>query len=172
MLLVFAFIFNVDAQSKKQKKKIKKAYKALEDTRVALLEKDSSMQALFNDSYGYVIFPNIGKAGFGVGGAVGYGIVFEQGAKVGAAKLGQLSIGFQAGGQSYREVVFFENTEAMQRFKENNVELSAQVSAVAAASGASADAKYVEGVVVITDSIGGLMYEASVGGQKFEYFKD
>ena len=90
---------------------------------------------------------------------------------VGMAKLSQLSIGFQAGGQAYREVIFFKSKKEMDRFKENRVELSAQVSAVAAASGASANAKYVEGVMVFTMQKGGLMYEASVGGQKFKFEK-
>lgn len=172
LLFALAIVFSVDAQSKKQKKKIKQASKAVADTKASLLEKDESMQSLFNTSYGYVIFPKIGKGGLGVGGAGGFGIAYEQGKQIGAAKLAQLSIGFQAGGQSYREVVFFEDATSMQRFKDNKVELSAQVSAVAAASGASADAKYVDGVVVITDSIGGLMYEASVGGQKFEFWSN
>jgi hypothetical protein len=73
------------------------------------------------------------------------------------------------GGQSYREVVFFENEEVLNRFKDNRIEFSAQVSAIAAASGASANAKYVEGVMVFTMQKGGLMYEAAIGGQKFKF---
>jgi lipid-binding SYLF domain-containing protein len=84
----------------------------------------------------------------------------------------QVTIGFQAGGQSYSEVVFFENKEAFDRFKENKIEMSAQVSAVAAASGASLNAKYVDGVMVFTRTKGGLMYEASVGGQQFKFSED
>lgn len=83
----------------------------------------------------------------------------------------QVSIGFQLGGQAYREVIFFEAKKDLDRFKENRVEFTAQVSAVAAASGASANAKYVDGVMVFTMQKGGLMYEASVGGQKFKYEK-
>lgn len=169
-LFLVLIVFAADAQTKKQKKKMKQASKAVAECKREFLEKDSTMVTLFNTSYGYILFPKVGKGGFGVGGAGGYGVAYEQGAEQGYAKLTQLSIGFQAGGQAYREAVFFENQEAMDRFKGNKVELSAQVSAVAAASGASADAKYVDGVVVITDAIGGLMYEASVGGQKFEYF--
>jgi lipid-binding SYLF domain-containing protein len=78
-------------------------------------------------------------------------------------------VGFQAGGQAYREVVFFENSTSMERFKKNKIEFSAQVSAVAATAGASANAKYVDGVMVFTMQKGGLMYEASVGGQKFKF---
>ncbi len=170
LLFVLTVAFGSDAQTKKQKKKMKEASKAVKEAKRQFLEKDSTMQALFDEAYGYLLIPKVGKGGFGVGGAGGYGVAYEQGKKIGYAKLSQVSIGFQAGGQSYREVVFFENSDAMDRFKGNKVELSAQVSAVAAASGASADAKYVDGVVVITDTIGGLMYEASVGGQKFEFF--
>ena len=78
-------------------------------------------------------------------------------------------MGLQAGGQAYREVIFFENKETMDRFKLNKVEFSAQISAVAAKSGASANVKYVEGIMVFTQQKGGLMFEASVGGQKFKF---
>jgi lipid-binding SYLF domain-containing protein len=135
------------------------------------IKTDPKMAGNFETAYGYVIFPNIGKGAVGVGGASGNGVAYEQGAKIGMAKLTQVTIGFQLGGQSYREVIFFESKKDMDRFKENRVELSAQVSAVAAASGASANAKYVEGVMVFTMQKGGLMYEASVGGQKLKYEK-
>jgi lipid-binding SYLF domain-containing protein len=80
-----------------------------------------------------------------------------------------VTVGLQAGGQAYSEVVFFEDEDSFARFKANKVEMSAQVSAVAAAAGASADAKYVDGVAVFTRTKGGLMYEASVGGQQFKF---
>jgi lipid-binding SYLF domain-containing protein len=81
----------------------------------------------------------------------------------------QVSVGLQFGGQAYRELIFFENQESLDRFKKNKFEFSAQASAVAAKSGASANAKYRDGVMVYTAQKGGLMYEASVGGQKFKF---
>jgi len=155
-----------DAQSGKKKKEIVKDSK---EAKAEFIKIDPAMKGLFSSSFGYIIFPKVGKAGIGVGGASGHGAAYEGGQLIGYAKLSQITIGFQLGGQSYREVIFFENAKAMERFKQNNVELSAQVSAVAAASGASANAKYVEGVFVITSTIGGLMYEASVGGQQFKF---
>jgi lipid-binding SYLF domain-containing protein len=137
----------------------------------AFLKQDPSMSKVFASAYAYVIFPNVGKGGLGVGGAAGNGAAYEKGKLVGMAKLKQVTIGFQAGGQAYREIVFFEKAEDFKKFKENNVEFSAQVSAVAATAGASANAKYREGVMVMTMQKGGLMYEASVGGQKFKYTK-
>ncbi|MEB2776888.1 YSC84-related protein [Algoriphagus sp. D3-2-R+10] len=139
------------------------------DAKAAFLEDDPDMESLFNSSYGYIILPNVGKGGFGIGGAAGNGVAYQEGNKVGFAKMTQVTIGFQAGGQAYSEVVFFENKEAFDRFKNSKVEMSAQVSAVAAASGASLNAKYVEGVAVFTRTKGGLMYEASVGGQQFKF---
>jgi lipid-binding SYLF domain-containing protein len=127
------------------------------------------MKKHFSNAYGYVIFPNVGKGGIGIGGAAGNGVVYENGTEIGMAKLTQLSIGFQWGGQAYREIIFFESKETMDRFKESKVELSAQASAVAVTAGASADAKYVDGVMIFTMQKGGLMYEASVGGQKFKF---
>ena len=133
------------------------------------IKSDGLMQNLFNDSYGYVIFPNIGKGAIGVGGAAGNGILFQNGKAIGSAKMKQVTVGFQFGGQAYREVIFFENQAALDRFKQNNFEFSAQASAVAVTAGASVNVKYREGVMVFTQKKGGLMYEASVGGQKFNF---
>jgi lipid-binding SYLF domain-containing protein len=104
-----------------------------------------------------------------VGGAAGNGIVYEQGEAVGKAKMKQVTIGFQFGGKAYREVIFFESKDALEQFKGGNFELSAQASAVAVTKGASADVKYRNGIMIFTQEKGGLMYEASVGGQKFGY---
>ena len=127
------------------------------------------MSSLFNDSYGYVIFPKVGKGAAVVGGAGGNGVVYEKGKAIGTAKMAQVNVGAQVGGQAYREVIFFENKDALDRFRENKLEFAGQVSAIAAKAGASANAKYREGVQVFTEEIGGLMLEASIGGQKFTY---
>ena len=127
------------------------------------------MQNLFKNAYGYAIFPNVGKGAAGVGGAAGRGTVYEQGKAVGTAQMVQVSVGAQAGGQSYREVIFFENKDALNRFKDNKIEFSGQASAVASKSGASANANYREGVIVFSQGKSGLMVEASIGGQRFTY---
>jgi lipid-binding SYLF domain-containing protein len=139
------------------------------EAKAEFIRTDGLMQSLFNNSYGYVIFPNVGKGAIGVGGAAGNGVVYEQGNLVGKAKMKQVSVGFQFGGQAYREVIFFENKAALDRFKQNKFEFSAQASAVAVTSGASTNVKYRDGVMVFTQEKGGLMYEASIGGQKFDY---
>jgi hypothetical protein len=97
------------------------------------------------------------------------GTVFQKKAVIGKAQMTQVTIGFQFGGQAYREVIFFENKITLDQFKENKIEFSAQVSAVAAKAGASGNVKYTNGVLIFTQQKGGLMYEASVGGQKFKY---
>ncbi len=165
ILLLLSCSVVVFAQTKKDQEIISGGQEA----KVAFLKTDKGMDKFFSASYGYVIFPNVGKGGLGVGGASGNGAAYRQGALVGMAKLTQLSIGFQAGGQSFREVIFFENKSGFDRFTESKIEFAAQVSAVAAAAGVSADAKYVDGVAVFTMAKGGLMYQASVGGQKFKY---
>ena len=88
---------------------------------------------------------------------------------VGTAQMVQVTVGAQAGGQAYREIIFFENKDAMDRFMQNKVEFSGQVSAIAVKAGASANANYRNGVVVFSQEKGGLMLEASLGGQKFTY---
>lgn len=122
----------------------------------------------FNSAYGYVVFPSIGKGGLGVGGATGNGTLYKGGAIVGDSRMTQVTVGFQAGGQAYSEVIFFYDKDAFDRFTGNDFEFSAQASAVAVTAGASFDADYRDGVLVFTHAKGGLMYEASVGGQKFK----
>lgn len=133
------------------------------------IRRDPSMAKRFEESYGFAVFPSVGKGGVGVGGAYGRGEVFERGVKIGYTDLSQGTIGFQLGGQVYSEVIFFENKASLDRFKTGEMAFAAQATAVAADAGASADANYRDGVLVFTMSQGGLMYEASVGGQKFGF---
>ena len=133
------------------------------------LKTDPGMKKFFESAVGYAVFPDVTKGAFGIGAAHGGGCVYEKGALVGTASLTQVTIGLALGGQSYAEVIFFETAEALDSFKKSEMALSAQVSAVAAASGASSNAKYQLGVAVFTLAKGGLMYEASVGGQKFKF---
>jgi len=122
----------------------------------------------FSSAYGYAVFPSVGKGGLGVGGAAGNGTVYRGGAIVGDCKLSQLTIGFQAGGQAYSEVIFFKSADAFNRFTGDKFEFAAQTSAVAVTAGASFDVDYRDGILVFTMAKGGLMYEATVGGQKFK----
>ncbi len=135
--------------------------------KASFLRADPSMENLFKHAAGYAIFPNIGKGGVGVGGAAGKGGVYVKGMPVGSAQMVQVTVGAQAGGQAYREIIFFENQDAVDRFMHNKVEFSGQVSAIAVKSGASANANYRDGVVVFSQEKSGLMLEASIGGQKF-----
>lgn len=135
-----------------------------------LKAKDPGLKSWFGEkSYGYVVFPAVGKGGLVVGGAHGRGQVYEQGKHIGYAKMTQGTVGLQAGGQAFIEVIFFEDEQALNAFKDGNWEMGAHVSAVAAKKGASSAADYTKGVCVFTLAGGGLMAEASVGGQKFKY---
>jgi lipid-binding SYLF domain-containing protein len=127
------------------------------------------IQRLFNEAYGYAVFPAVDKGAVGIGGAEGRGQVFENGALVGKAKLTQASIGAQLGGQSYSEVIFFESSKALDEFKDGKTAISAALSATVAADGAGAEAKYQHGVIVYTMERSGLMFEASIGGQHFKF---
>jgi lipid-binding SYLF domain-containing protein len=131
-------------------------------------EADPSVEKFVKSASGYVVIPTVGKGGFGIGGARGKGILYENGAPTAVVTLTQLTIGFQAGGQAYSEFIFFEDAAALENFKRGNYELGAQVSAVAITAGASADAQFDGGIAIFTQAKGGLMYEASVGGQKFK----
>ena len=145
--------------------------------------------SFFGNSYGYAVFPTIGKAGFVVGGAYGEGRVYAKGKYVGDTSVTQLSVGFQLGGQAYSQIVFFEDKRSFDEFSGGNFEFGGDIGAVAITAGASASTStagssagasggkhdattvgnYYKGMAVFTVAKGGLMYEASVSGQKFSY---
>ena len=135
----------------------------------SMLQKAPKLQSFHDKAYGYAIFPKVTKAGLAIGGAAGKGIVYQNKAIVGSSKLKQASFGLQAGGQQYSEVIFFENKESFDRFTNGNLKFGAQASAVAITEGASVDVAYQNGVAVFTQVKGGLMFEASLGGQHFKF---
>jgi lipid-binding SYLF domain-containing protein len=130
---------------------------------------DPSIDSFFRRSVGYVVFPSVAKGGLGIGGAHGVGILFENGAAVGKVTMSQISVGAQAGGQEFSQIVFFDVSNALAELKAGKASLSGDLSAVALKQGAAANARFKNGVAVFTATKGGLMLEASVGGQKFEY---
>ena len=132
-------------------------------------EKDPALTMWFDTAYAFAVFPKVGKGGIGIGGAYGKGLVIYADSTVGRTSLSQVTIGFQLGGQVYAEYIMFKDKTAFDQFTRGNFEMGAQVSAVAITLGASADANYDGGVAVFTIAEGGLMFEATIGGQKFKY---
>jgi len=132
-------------------------------------KKISALKPYFKKAKGYAVFPNIGKAGIGIGGARGKGEVFEKGDVIGSTTVTQLSIGLQLGGQAFSQIIFFKDKKDLERFTQGNYEFGASASAALITEGANASADYSDGVAVLTFSKGGLMYEASIGGQKFSF---
>jgi len=130
---------------------------------------DPSLATVLHDAKGYAVFPTVGKGAVGVGGAYGKGVLYEGGSFIGYCDLSQASIGLALGGQTYTEIISFQTIEALNRFKGGNFAFDAQATAVAIKSGAGTNAKYANGVAVFTMGESGLMFEASVGGQKFSY---
>ncbi|HEV2703722.1 MAG TPA: lipid-binding SYLF domain-containing protein [Steroidobacteraceae bacterium] len=156
---------------------------------VNLFKNAGRSAAYFHDSYGYAVFPTIGKGGLVVGGAHGTGHVYEEGHYIGNTAMTQVSVGLQAGGQAYSEIVFFQDKRALDEFINGHFEFDAGVGAVAitaaasgsvgtdgatgAASGGKKDAltagRYYKGMAVFTIVKGGAMYNATVAGQKFSF---
>lgn len=152
-------------------------------------KKSPQVAKFFKNSYGYAVFPTIGKGGVGLGGAYGEGVVFKQGKKTGSSSMTQLTFGFQLGGQAFSEIIFFKDKATYYAFTKGNFEFSAQASAVAISVGASAQTSttgtsagasassdknkqkgfYQNGMATFTYTKGGLMYEAALGGQKFSF---
>lgn len=164
VLILFAGTFTF-AQNKKDLKIIADAKKAKQ----TLIKQDEGLESFFKDSAGYVIFPNVGKGGFIIGGASGNGAVYENGNLIGMADLKKLNIGLQAGGQAIIEVIFFETKKDLDAFKKSDFQFGAEASAVAVKSGIAFNAKYKDGVAVFALPKAGLMADASVGGQKFKF---
>lgn len=133
------------------------------------VKSDPGLKKFFDEAVGYAVLPTVGKGAIGVGGAYGRGELYEAGQLAGYCTLTQATIGLALGGQAYTELIFFETKAALDRFKSGSFAFAAQASAVALKSGASANAKYTDGVAVFTMGQAGLMYEASIGGQKFSY---
>ena len=148
--------------------------------------KAEQVQPFIGNSYGFAVFPTIGKGGVGVGGAHGKGWVFRDGVSTGFTRMTQVTIGFQLGGQAFSQIIFFEDERAYENFVSGNFEFGAQASAVAITAGANAAAStaggasagagkgqarevYTGGMAVFTQAKGGLMYEAALGGQKFSF---
>lgn len=156
---------------------------------INVFKKAGESGTYFGKSYGYAVFPTIGKGGIGVGGAYGKGRVYAKGKYVGNTSMAQVTVGFQLGGQAYSEIIFFEDERAFKEFTGGNFEFGADASAIAitasanakaSSTGASAGASatknkaataggYHKGMATFTVAKGGLMYEASIGGQKFNY---
>ena len=156
---------------------------------IDVFKKAGQSGRFFRTAYGYAVFPTIGKGGVGIGGAYGEGHVYEKGRYIGNTSMTQLTVGFQLGGEAYSEIIFFQDAAALKRFTSGNFEFGAEASAVAitASAGASANTTgasasasanqhhaktvggYANGMATFTLAKGGLMYQATIGGQKFTY---
>src|SRR5690606_2220726 len=165
-ILAILFLgFTAAAQDAEQQEIIDDA----ENAKQAFIAEDPGIQKLFDSSEGYVIFPNVGKGAYIVGGASGNGAVYQKGELIGMADLKQLDVGLQLGGQAFSQVIFFGNEAALEDFKEGNFELSGTASAVALEEGAAETVRFEDGIAVVTMPKAGAMLEISVGGQKFKF---
>lgn len=157
---------------------------------INIFKKSDATKSFFKNCYGYAVFPTVGKGGIGIGGAYGKGRVYKKGTVTGTVSLAKISIGFQLGGQAFSQIIFFQDKRSYTEFISGDFEFDASASAVAitagvqakagtegATAGASsgpatgdyADINYSKGMAVFVHTKGGLMYEASIGGQKFSY---
>lgn len=157
---------------------------------LATFKQSPVAQKFFDSAYGYAVFPSIAKGGVGIGAAHGNGRVYRGGSIVGSTSMTQLSVGFQLGAQAYSQIIFFQDKRAFDEFTSGNFEFAAGASAIAITASAQAtasttgvsastgsqaartkqaDASYTKGMAVLTVARGGLMYEAAIAGQKYDY---
>lgn len=130
---------------------------------------DDGIQRFLDESYGYAVFPAIGQGGLIIGGSGGDGWVYEQKRLIGESEMAKMSVGLQAGGQSYAMLLVFKDKPTMDKFKKGDFELGADLKAVVVKQGAATNAGYNSGIAVFAHSKGGLMADMSVGGQKFSF---
>ncbi|NRR92829.1 lipid-binding SYLF domain-containing protein [Winogradskyella undariae] len=164
MALMFVTVFAF-SQNKDDMRVMKDAEKAIKTFKTS----DKGLETFFSNSSGYVIFPNVGEGALVIGAASGNGVLYENGVATGMASMKKLDIGMQAGGEAYSQVIFFETKDALNEFKAENFEFSAEAKAVIVDKGASKNANYNDGVVIFAKSKAGAMADVSVGGQKFSY---
>ena len=164
MVLMFVTVCAF-SQNKDDMRVMKDAEKAM----TTLKSSDKGLESFFSNASGYVIFPNVGEGALIVGAASGNGVLYENGVATGMASMKKIDIGMQAGGEAYTQVIFFETEEALNEFKTENFEFSAEAKAVIVDKGASKSANYNDGVVIFAKSKAGAMADASIGGQKFSY---
>jgi len=142
---------------------------AVEALRQMKFEDPTLAPTFLEPAHGYVIFPSVAKGAYVLGGSYGRGIVYRQGTPIGYADITQATLGFQFGGQTYMELLVFQDEAALQRFEEGRLSATANLSAVILKTGAAASARYTEGVAVFVRPVGGAMIEAAVGGQQFSF---
>lgn len=132
-------------------------------------ERDPAIQNVFDNAFAWAVFPRISKVGIGIGGAGGNGRVYQKGKFIGTTTMTQVSVGFQLGGQVYSEVIFFQDEYTLEKFKNGKFELGANISAIVFDVGAAEAAGFKDGTMVFIIPDAGLMYEATISGQKFTF---
>ena len=168
VLIVPALLFSLTPPASAKKSKNELAQQ-VQDIKKTWQSKDKSFNGTLKKAYAYAIFPEVGKGGFIVGASHGDAEVYEQGKLIGRAKMTQTTVGAQVGGQTYAEVILFENKEALERFKTSRFEGSTAATAIGGTKGAAAACKYKDGVAVMVLPLKGAMAEAAGGGQKFAF---
>ena len=172
LLLSFCFLavaFSSPAFAGWDPAKAEEERKAAEETINKFKKKDPGMKRFFDSAYAYAVYPTVGTGAFIIGGAHGKGLVYRKGGVIGRSKLSQGTVGLQAGGQAYSEIVFLQDKVALDNLKNGKLKFAAQASAIAVTAGASADAAYEGGVAVFTMGKGGLMLQAAIGGQELTF---
>ncbi len=139
------------------------------NTIATMTASDSSLQPLLDQSVGYVVFPDVKQGGFIVGGSGGKGVVFQNGQPIGFAELSQGSVGLQAGGQAFSELIVLKDQAALDRIKDSQFAAGAQASAVAVKAGAASSARFESGSAVFVKTKGGAMLNLSLTGQRIKF---
>lgn len=130
---------------------------------------DPEFDSFVGRRYGFAFFPEVTKGGAGIGGGYGRGVVYEQGQHIGYADITQGSVGLQLGGQTFSELIVFQDKYAMDRFKRNAMDFGASASGVVATTGTATNAPFVDGIAIFVKPLAGAMAEATIAGQRFTY---
>ncbi len=75
---------------------------------IGMFKKNETVAPYFGSAFGYAVFPTIAKGGLGIGASHGKGQVYRGGSVTGFTAATTITIGFQAGGPAFSQVIFLK----------------------------------------------------------------
>lgn len=140
------------------------------DTLHSFVRQVSGARELANKAAGILVFPSVIKAGIGLGGEYGEGILLNQQSVVGYYNLISASFGFQLGVQARSVIIMFMTEDALAGFAQRagwKVGVDGSVAIITVGIGGSIDSdKVVSPVIGFIIDQKGLMYNLTLEGSK------
>ena len=127
-------------------------------------------KALAQKAAGMLVFPEVLKAGVGVGGEYGEGALLIKGKPVAYYNTASASIGFQLGAQVKSQIILFMNPKVLEAFRKSNgwkAGVDGSVALATLGAGGEIDTNTIkEPIIGFIFSNKGLMYNLTFEGSK------